>query len=420
MDRNRTTLRANTDANTVANTRPSGGRRITISVSARTLWTIAGIALLLIALSLVLIKGLGVLFLLYIGIIIAEGLRPLIDWLHARRVPRPLAVLGIYVVALILLAGIGWLIVQPLVNQIVGLASNFPQYADQAQRIFALVEDRIGQSPLLQQALNAAQGTLGGAAQSIIRDLINLPFMISQLLVDVVVILVIAFFWLTGVERLRPFLVSLFAARHQGYVEAVLDEIGEKTGGYLRGVAINAIVIGVLSGLAVWLLGAPYPLILGVVAAATELIPYFGPWISGIFAALITVLSGQVITALLVIVAYIVIQQVEGHVLIPYVMMRVVEVNPLTVVIVTLLGFELVGVIGAVLAVPTASIIHVLINRLVAPMIRARTHAGDVSDALDARGDMNERDHGADEQQSKEPPSTSGEAARGRGSRHTE
>lgn len=365
MDRNRTMLRANT--------RRGSGREIIISVSARTLWTMAGIALLLIAASLVLIKGLQVLLLLYIGIVIAEGLRPLIDWLHARRIPRPLAVLAIYLVALIVLAGIGWLIVQPLVNQIVGLASDYPQYAAQAQRIFALVEARIGQSPLLQQSLNAAQGALGGAAQSVIRDLINLPFMIIQLLIDIVVILVIAFFWLTGVERLRPFFVGLFPIRRQEHVEEVLDEIGEKTGGYLRGVAINAIVIGVLSGLAVWLLGAPYPLILGVVAATTELIPYFGPWISGAFAAVITVLSGQVFTALLVIVAYIVIQQVEGHVLIPYVMMRVVAVNPLTVVVATLLGFALIGIVGAVLAVPTASIIHVLITRLVAPMIRART-----------------------------------------------
>jgi predicted PurR-regulated permease PerM len=109
------------------------------------------------------------------------------------------------------------------------------------------------------------------------------------------------------------------------------------------------------------------------------LIPYFGPWLSGILAALLTALSGQVITALIVVVAYIVIQQVEGHVLIPYVMMRVVEVNPLTVVIATLLGFALLGVIGAVLAVPTASIIHVLVVRLTAPMIRKHTQRAEES-----------------------------------------
>ena len=428
MERNRAPLRA-------ASGRGSGrgiGRAITISINARTLWTVAGIALLLIALSLVVIKGLQVLLLLYISIVIAEGLRPLIDWLQERRVPRPLAVFAIYLAALALLVGVGWLIVQPLVNQVVSLAGDFPRYADQAQRIFAQLEEHIGQSALLQQAVNAAQGALGGAIQGIVRSLINLPIMVGQLLVDGVVILVITFFWLTGVERLRPFFVGLFPSRSQSLVQSVLDELGEKTGGYLRGVAIDAVVVGVLSGLAVWLIGAPYPLILGVLAGVTELIPYFGPWISGAFAALITALSGQVVTALLVIVAYIVIQQVEGHVLIPYVMMRVVEVNPLTVVVATLLGFALLGIVGGVLAVPTASIIHVLVVRMVAPMIRAHTHWDDEPDnrdmpnepgnldGLENQGDAAAEQENAGIQRDPVPPPTSGEGVSGSGPRHTE
>lgn len=386
MDRHRAVLRANT--------RRGSGRRITISISSRTLWTIAGIALLLLALGLLLVRGLQVLLLVYIGIVIAEGLRPLINWLQERHIPRPLAVFAIYLAGLLLVVGVGWLVVRPLVDQIVGLASDFPHYADQAQQIIAWIEARVGESPLLQQALNAAQGALGSAAQSVIRSIINVPFVLGQLLVDAIVILVITFFWLTGVERLRPFFVGLFATRHQSHVEAVLDEIGEKTGGYLRGVAIDAVVVGVLSGLADWLIGAPYPLILGVLAAVTELIPYFGPWISGIIAAILTVLSGQIITALLVVVAYIVIQQVEGHVLIPYVMMRVVEVNPLMVVVSTLLGIALLGLVGGVLAVPTASIVHVLMVRVAAPMIRSHTHAGETSDepgSQDGQNGQNEQ-----------------------------
>ena len=428
MERNRAPLRA-------ASGRGSGrgiGRAITISINARTLWTVAGIALLLIALSLVVIKGLQVLLLLYISTVIAAGLSPLIDWLQERRVPRPLAVFAIYLAALALLVGVGWLIVQPLVNQVVSLAGDFPRYADQAQRIFAQLEEHIGQSALLQQAVNAAQGALGGAIQGIVRSLINLPIMVGQLLVDGVVILVITFFWLTGVERLRPFFVGLFPSRSQSLVQSVLDELGEKTGGYLRGVAIDAVVVGVLSGLAVWLIGAPYPLILGVLAGVTELIPYFGPWISGAFAALITALSGQVVTALLVIVAYIVIQQVEGHVLIPYVMMRVVEVNPLTVLVATLLGFALLGIVGGVLAVPTASIIHVLVVRMVAPMIRAHTHWDDEPDnrdmpnepgnldGLENQGDAAAEQENAGIQRDPVPPPTSGEGVSGSGPRHTE
>jgi predicted PurR-regulated permease PerM len=160
-------------------------------------------------------------------------------------------------------------------------------------------------------------------------------------------------------------------------VQDVLDEVQRKIGWYLRGVAINSVVVGALSGAADWLIGAPYPLILGVLAGTTELIPYFGPWISGGVAVLVTLLTGQVVTALVIVVAYVLIQQIEGHVLIPYVMMRVVEVNPLIVVLSTLLGFMLLGLIGGILAVPAASIIHVLTVRVVAPAIRSHTHRGE-------------------------------------------
>jgi len=357
-----------------AASRPEGSPRLSITISVRTIWIVAGIVLLLIALGIVLSKGLDVAILLFLGIIIAEGIRPLVDWLHARRLPRPLAVLLIYVAAILLAAGLAWLLLQPLLNQISGLAANLPHFASQIQSLVERIQARIGANPQLQQAAGAAQGAVGGLVQGILGSIVQIPFLLAQLLLDAVVVLVIAFFWLTGVETLRPFFVGLFPPRRQPDVEDVLDEVQRKIGWYLRGVAINSIVVGVLSGAADWLIGAPYPLILGVLAGATELIPYFGPWISGGVAVLVTLLSGQVFTALLIVVAYVLIQQIEGHVLIPYVMMRVVEVNPLIVVLSTLLGFMLLGLIGGILAVPAASIIHVLMVRVVAPGIRGRTH----------------------------------------------
>ncbi|HEX6540884.1 MAG TPA: AI-2E family transporter [Ktedonobacterales bacterium] len=373
--------------------RHSSHNTSTVAISTRTLWTIAGIALLLTALSLLLLKGIHVLLLLYIGIVVAEGIRPVIDWLQARHIPRPLAVLTTYLVTVGTVFGVGWLLLQPLINQLVGLANRLPQFAAQAQQLLEQAQNRVGQSQLLQQATNAAQGSFGNAAQNVVSTIVQIPFALSQLLIDIVVILVIAFFWLTGVENLRPFFISLFPARHQGRVQDILNEIEHRTGGYLRGVAIDAIVVGILSGLAVWLIGAPFPLILGMIAAITELIPYFGPWISGGIAVIVTLLSGQVIPALLVAAAYIVIQQVEGHALIPYIMMRAVEVNPLTVVIATLLGLSLLGIVGGILAVPTASIIHVLVVRLTAPMIQAHAkEAGELTD--DHHGDNGREQHG--------------------------
>lgn len=152
----------------------------------------------------------------------------------------------------------------------------------------------------------------------------------------------------------------------------LLGDMGYRLSGYVRGVAINMVVVGALSGAVDWLLGIPYAVLLGIVAGMTEIIPYFGPWISGGVAAIVALVAVSPIAALEVVVAYVLIQEVEGHVLIPFVMMRSVKLNPLTVVIAVLLGTELLGIIGGILAVPAAAVIEVVFMRAVVPAVRRR------------------------------------------------
>ncbi len=121
-----------------------------------------------------------------------------------------------------------------------------------------------------------------------------------------------------------------------------------------------------------WLLGIPYAVLLAIVAGMTEIIPYFGPWISGGIAAIVALIAVSPIAALEVVAAYIIIQEVEGHVLIPFVMMRSVKLNPLAVVVAVLLGSELLGIIGGILAVPAAAVIEVVFMGAVVPMVRRR------------------------------------------------
>jgi predicted PurR-regulated permease PerM len=220
---------------------------------------------------------------------------------------------------------------------------------------------------------------MSGALGGIVKGLIQIPVTVVSVIFSIVVVAVIAFFWLTGIERLKPFFVSLFPYQIQPDVSDVLAEMGHRVGGYVRGVGINMLVIGMLSGAVDFFLGVPYPVLLGIFAGLTELIPYFGPWIGGAPAVLLGLISGGPILALEVVAGYIIIQEIEGHTLVPFVMMRAVKVNPLTVVIAVLLGTELLGVVGGILAVPAATIIHVLMVRVVGPA--ARQMAGHVSDS---------------------------------------
>ena len=180
-----------------------------------------------------------------------------------------------------------------------------------------------------------------------------------------------AFFWLTGVERLRPFFISLFPDHFQPNVDDILSEIGRKIGGYVRGVALNMFVIGTLSGGADFLLGVSYPVLLGIWAGMAELIPYFGPWIGGSAAVLVALITGGPLKAIEVVGAYVVIQEIEGHTLAPFVMMHTVELNPLTVIVAVLLCTELLGIAGGVISVPGAAIIKALMVRVVGPMARS-------------------------------------------------
>lgn len=343
-----------------------------ISVAPRTLWLIAGIALLFICIGIVLLKGIFVFLLLFTAIVFAEGIRPVVDRLQRWHVPRPLAVLLVYLCLVLILALLMWILLQPLIAQVTHLVNNFPSYMNRVSGLLTGLEQRLSGSPQLKSALDSMRSSLTGLAGGVLTYAISLPQTAGTILLSIVLVAVMAFFWLTGIEELKPLCLSVFPEESRSLVFDMLIDMGIRLSGYVRGVGINMLVIGVLSGGADWLLGIPYPTLLGIVAGLMEIIPYFGPWISGGIAAIVALVAVSPIAAVEVIVAYILIQQIEGHVLIPYVMMRTVKINPLTVVIAVILGTELLGIIGGILALPVAAIVEVVLMRAIVPALRRR------------------------------------------------
>lgn len=346
------------------------GRGLTISITPRSIWLAAGIVVLGACVAIVLINALTVLMLLFIAIILAEGIRPLVDWLQLRRVPRPLGVLLVYLGILLVVLGLAYLLVAPFIAQATNLSRNLPRYVAQVQQLLNQAQSLLGQNRRIAAALAALESNIGAIFSGIAPLLLQIPLMFGQLLFGIVVVVAMAFFWLTGIEQLKPFIVGLFPAYMQSDASDVLTEIGHRIGGYLRGVVINMFVIGILSGAVDFFLGIPYPLLLGIFAGLMESIPYFGPWISGGAALLVALIAVGPLPAVEVIIAYIVIQELEGNLLVPYVMMRSVDLNPLTVIIAVLLGTSLLGIIGGVLAVPLTVVVKVLIVRVVGPIAR--------------------------------------------------
>jgi predicted PurR-regulated permease PerM len=333
------------------------------AVRIRTLVVAALIVLGVVGLVFLLHAVLDIVLVFLLAIVVAEGIRPLVRRLEGWRFPRPAAILAVYLVMLGVLALLVLLLVQPLVSQAQQLANDFPRYQQQLQTFINDVQSRFH----LSGNFNAQLGSALGTAKDV---LLAIGSTVATVLVNFVIVLVLAFLWLTTSDRLKSFVVDLVPPLRQPLAADVIADMGRRIGGYLRGVVINMVVIGLLSGVAVTALRLPSPVLLGIFAGILEAIPIFGPFL-GAAPAVLLGFTVSPLYPLLVAGVFLVIQQVESNTLVPVVMNRVVALPPLTVVLALLVGGALQGVAGALLAVPMAAALQVLILRVVVPMIHA-------------------------------------------------
>jgi len=211
-----------------------------VIVEPRTIWLTAAVAVGLATGWVLISQALDVLVLLFIAVIIAEGIRPLVDWQTRRRVPRALAVLLIYLVALGLLGLLAWLIARPVLTQATALIDNLPRYTARLQDLIAQAQRQVNGNPQAARILRALQGQMGGAVQGLAPLVLRGPLALVSFLFNTLLVLLLAFFWLTVVGGFKGFAVGLFPARAQDTASDVIAEMGRKTGGYLRGVAVRS------------------------------------------------------------------------------------------------------------------------------------------------------------------------------------
>lgn len=328
------------------------------------IWATVGTILLLLFLN----KIILVLLLLFAAITIAEAMRPAVYWMNRYHIPRWVGVLIIYLAGLGVLGGLGYFISQPLVQQITQFINNLPQYTKDLKNFATQAQGALNNLP----GGNTIPSQIANLAGQIAPIIVSIPATIVTILANIVVILFMALFWTAYSDGLREFTLSFFPPPMRRRGAELLDEISRRLGGYVHGVIINMFVIGILSGLADWLLGLPFPLLLGVFAGLTESIPLIGPFIGAVPA----VLLGFVISptrGLLVALVYVLIQQLEGNTLVPLVMNRAVKLRPLSTLVALAIGTLLFGLLGALLAVPFAAVVQVFIVRVLAPWIRSAT-----------------------------------------------
>ena len=310
----------------------------------------------------------NVLLLLYISGLLAIGFSPIVRLIErqkvlpigTRRFPRWLAILLLYVVILGTLTGIGFLIVPPLVDQGRQLWTAAPGMFDRAQD-FLIEKGLLREHLTLREAVERAPvGEQGGQAMGTV---VGAVFGVLGGLFGFFTILILTFYFLVDADSLRDTMLRLFPAGNRRRAAAASRDITVKVSAWLGGQLLLAAVIGTTSAIGLWMMGIPFFYVLALISAVGEMIPVVGPILAAIPAiAVASTVSLQKV--LFVIIFFVVQQQFENHVLVPKVMERQVGVSAVTVIVALLIGGNLLGIMGAILAVPTAAILQVLFNEL--------------------------------------------------------
>lgn len=316
-------------------------------------------AVLIILLLLFLFAVREILLLMFVAIVIASGLDPLIDWLQKKRVPRAISSIILFLILIGLIALIVYLLVPPLVDQIQQLIDVLPGYME---NLLEKISEFTGYSQeqslkKAQEIVNSFDDKIGNAASSIYGWVASL----FGGFISIIIIFVLSFYFIVEENSFKKFIRSLVPAKHRPYTDDLVGRIQFQVGKWLRGQLLLGLVVGILTFIGLTALGVEYALVLALLAGLLEIVPYIGPIISAIPAALIA-LTQSPLLCLLVIALYFVVQQLENHILVPKIMQKVLGLNPLVIILVILVAVQLAGILGAILAVPLATAISVFLR----------------------------------------------------------
>ncbi len=309
---------------------------------------ILGLARLLLAIG-------NILILLLISLVLAIGFQPAIDWLGRRGLKRPWAVATIFVTGAVVVLGFLALVMPIIIRELGGLVRDAPGYLERARQDSELFQRLDTQFDLMNK-LETLGREIPATALSLIRSFGSLVF-------NGLTVLVLTLYFMAGMPRIRRAGAALLRRQDRDEFEEILEESTQRVGGYVLGNLAISLVAGVVSFLALSVIGVPYPAVLAFFVALMDLIPSVGATIGALVAVTVAAFAGvgQVIGSVIFFTVY---QQVENFVIAPRVMRKAVDMSAATVILAVLIGGTLLGVVGALLAIPMAAIVKTSIRVL--------------------------------------------------------
>jgi predicted PurR-regulated permease PerM len=299
-----------------------------------------------------------------IALFIAVSLDPAVRLLVRRGLRRGVAVTLIFLLAFALVAGFLLSVIPPLVDQFRNLVDDLPGYLTQLQdrsARFRELNDRFNISDQLQGLVGTLPSRLGTGVLGFTSRVFGAVF-------STLTVLVFTIYFMADMPRIRTGVVRLFPVERRPRARRVVDLVVDKVGGYMIGNIIISIIAGVASLIAFSLLGVPFPVPLAFVVALCDLIPMIGATLGAVIGVTVALFTkGLWPTAVLVAAFFVAYQQLENYVIAPRVLKTTVELGAAAVLIAGLIGATVLGLVGALMAIPVAAAVNVLLNeRLVA------------------------------------------------------
>jgi predicted PurR-regulated permease PerM len=306
----------------------------------------------------------SVLVLLLISAFLAIGLNPAVVAMERRGIRRGLAVGVVLLGVLLFFTGFALAVAPPVVDQVDQFIDNAPGYIDDLQnnRRIADLDERYQVLDRAQEALDEPEeigGRLFGGVLGVGRVVFSAFF-------STITVLIVTLYFLANLPAIKTRAYRLVPRTRRARVGLLTDEILARVGGYVAGALAIATVAGLSTFLLLTVLGVRYPVALAMVVALTALIPLIGATIGAVVVTAVALFT-SLQAALVCIVFYLVYQQVENYVIYPRVMKRSVDVSPAATVVAVLIGGSLLGVLGALLAIPLAAAVQLVLAEVVEP-----------------------------------------------------
>jgi len=301
------------------------------------------------------------------SVVIASALEPLTRRLVNFGIPRIVSVIFLFLIFIISFFVILFFFVPPLLTEFSNFIASLPQYVGSVEDLDSTVDALFGAQnllndiavnfsivDLLSDARNALSGISGGALKAV--------SLVFGGITGVILILVISFYLAVQERGIENFLRIVVPLKHEKYAIDLWNRTQHKIALWIQGQLLLGLLIGVLVYLGLTILGVKYALLLAIVAAVFELIPVVGPIMAATPAVILAFVDGGLMLGLLVVGFYIIIQQFENHLIYPLVVRKLIGVPPLLVIISLIVGFQLAGFLGILLAIPVATLVMELVE----------------------------------------------------------